>query len=115
MAEQNWEYCELRLEGLFPEGGKFFGEATGSSFNCSIRYYAPDGKNIYVELSRKGNALTYNPFFRAMAFLGTNGWELVSAQVANMSDSSLFFGQRVAILKRPIIAGRKVNEPELKF
>jgi hypothetical protein len=113
MTEQNWEYCELRLDNAIEQGG-LFSSGQGYSYDCSIRYYTVDGKFIYIELSNTNQPMSYNPFSRAMAFLGANGWELVSVQTG---DPMNFMGWRhkVAFLKRSIVTGRKVNEPELKF
>ncbi len=110
MVEQNWEYCELRLDSFVQRGTLLF-PGKGDDYDCSIRYYALDGMHIKIDLSNSGKPLLYNPFSRAMAFLGANGWELVSVQ----SNDALHFGRKVAFLKRPIVTGRKVNEPELKF
>jgi hypothetical protein len=73
-------------------------------------------------LSETGKILSYNPFAKAMAFLGANGWEAVSIQIGNAYGGStshdqdvLVWGNRIALLKRPIMPNRKINEPELKL
>ena len=120
MAEQNWEYCELRLTDVREHDGSFLSlPGKGVSFDCFIRYYVFDGKQIDIQLAQIGKILTYNPFVKAMAFLGINGWELVSLQIGNKGGGytveSLILTSRVAFFKRPIVVGRKVNEPELKL
>jgi hypothetical protein len=110
MEEKSWEYCELRLDNILERGGMLLpGEGTG--YDCSIRYYTLDG-HLYTELSNADKGISYNPFSRAMAILGANGWELVSIHIGDYDDS---WGHKVAFLKRLIISGRKVNEPVLKF
>ena len=121
MAEQNWEYCELRLKDITQHDGSFLSlPGKGTSYDCLIRYYALDGNQIDIQLAKTGNILPYNPFTKATAFLGANGWELVSVQTGNDSrpllpSKMLVWTNRVAFFKRPIVDGRKVNDPELKL
>jgi hypothetical protein len=121
MTELNWEYCELRLTSR-PEFSGLLLSIDGYSYNCFIRYYVLDENHIDIQLSEIGKKLSYNPFIRAMAFLGANGWEIVTLQMGNAHGGStthdadvLAWGNRIALLKRPIVSGRKINEPALKL
>ena len=120
MTEQNWEYCELWLENWKSYGGGLFGGQVSYGYDCSIRYYAIDGDEIRIKLAEIQNGISYNPFTKATAILGANGWELVSIQLGNrhgeqgsVTNFSLMWGNRVAFFKRPIVEGRKVDEPKL--
>jgi hypothetical protein len=114
MAEQQWEYCELGLGVLRKDKKK-----KAWVYDCYIRYYSPTGQAIHRKLATLDNALPCNPFAKAMGLLGGAGWELVSVQHGNKStggyldEYALIGDNRVAYFKRPAIAGRAVDEPEL--
>ena len=122
MTEQNWEFCELGLEKWKEHKRGLLGGEDGTSYNCYIQYYASGSSEIIKHLAKLDSVLSYDPFSKAMAFLGVNGWELVSVQYGNAyggqvshGENGLIWDNKVAFLKRLIINGRKINEPELAF
>ncbi len=121
MAEQQWEYCELVLDTIkeIKKGGR----QQGWGYDCHISFYGPGGK--FSQLASSDNVSPFNPWKRAMAFLGSAGWELVSVQHGNVALSlggipstqtiwdALSMSNRVAYLKRPVVSGRPIDEPKL--
>ena len=121
MSEQQWEYCELGLAECKKHGkGLLGGGKEGRSYDCYIRYYGPDG-GIYHVLADIDKIMPFNPFDKALYLLGKSEWELVSIQFGNRVESGsihydtghIRWDNRVAFLKRPVRAGRKVEEPKL--
>jgi len=97
-----------------------FGGQEGWGYNCSIYYYSPTGNVIKQRLATISEVKSYNPFDKSIALLGAAGWELVSVQHANMqpnypaNQSAYLSGEYiVAYFKRPVVAGRPVDEPKL--
>ena len=127
MTEQKWEYCELVLwtskKGReVDKNAKGFIKPTHEawSYNCYIRYYSPSGNVIYRTLGTLEKTLPYDPFAKAMAELGSFGWELVTVHHGNMqpnypaNELGYFrWDNKVAYLKRPVAQGRNVDEPKL--
>jgi hypothetical protein len=114
MAEQQWEYCELFLGKITEKKKK------GFLCDCYLRYNSPTGQSTLVLLATLKEAVTYNPFTRAMGLLGGAGWELVSVQYGNKSgweinDDALIKSNRAAYFKRPVMTGRAVDEPKLSI
>ena len=130
MTEQKWEYCELRLinsKQHYKEGTLFKApEHFGWSYDCSIRYYGPDGNIVFRRLAELENILSINPFFKATGLLGGSGWEMVSMQHGNVyggggsvqwdkGNYALVLDNKVAFFKRSVTPGRGVAEPQLEI
>ena len=127
MTDQTWEYCELGLGSWEKKEigkGAFKPKETIFVYDCYIRYYKPGGGEIFLSLAKLDAPLDYNPFSKAMGFLGANGWELVSVQHGNKyggggqmgwssSEYAIGWDNRVAYFKRPIVKGRAVDEPKI--
>jgi hypothetical protein len=116
VADTSWEFCELGLVQWKDHGGRGWSEHT------YVRYYAPDGSDLYQQLAELDRPISFNAFSRAMGLLGAGGWELVSVQHGNCYGGEMAYNQcgliwnnRVAYFKRPVVAGRAVNEPALLF
>lgn len=105
-----WEYCELGLWGFPDDEGVLLSGPGWHSCDCSIRYYTVDG--VVRRQLAEGRPLSIDPFPKAMALLGAAGWELVSVQHDSVEVQYLF-GRKIAYFKRPVVAGRAINEPEL--
>lgn len=119
MAEQQWEYCRLWLDGT-KQHEKLFGGTKGIGYNCYITYADSQGGGIHEQLATLDQALPFNPFFMAMARLGGLGWEMLTVQhrdhnVTQASYGGLLWNDIVAYFKRPVQSGRKVNEPRINM
>ncbi len=119
MAEQQWEYCRLWLDGTKAHE-KFLGGVKGIGYNCSIIYADINGSEIREQLTTLEQASPFNPFYMAMARLGGVGWECISVQhrdhnVTQASYGGLMWNDVVAYFKRPAQPGRKVNEPRINM
>lgn len=121
-----WESCELALTGrkkhTVTKGIIFTSEETAWSYECYIRYFSSTGQVIFRWLAKIDQTLGYNPFNRAMGLPGGYGWELVSVQLGNdpridedQTNEALILYNRVAFFKRPVVAGRAVDQPALPF
>ena len=62
----------------------FKGELKGWEYDCYIRYFRANGDVDFDNLSDLGVPLDFNPFNLGFAKLTAEGWELVSAQHANL-------------------------------
>jgi hypothetical protein len=121
MAEQQWEYCQLWLkdaEEVTP--GLRDKWAPGWSYSCYVCYCSSAGKALIHVLSqlKAKPPIGFNPFLKAMALLGTFGWEMISVQHGNASHATgvsqpLMGSHVVAYFKRPAVSGRAVDEPKL--
>ena len=117
MAEQKWEFCELRISGL-----KTDDQHTHALYEVHVFFFGEGGRvqilsNYEGEYSKEWK---FNPWARAMGRLGLLGWELVSVQhatalvsVGNICIGDIAEMNCVAYFKRPVQPGRKANEPEL--
>jgi hypothetical protein len=123
MPEQQWEYCQLSSsESKGHAKGLFGGGKEGASYSCSVNFFSPNG-GIFYKLSDIETIMAFNPFEKALSLLGINGWELVSIQFGNYIDPNatvtynrsgvIRWDNKVAYLKRPVLQGRKVDEPKL--
>lgn len=69
----------------------------------------------------KDKLLGYRAWEKALGLLGGAGWELVSVQHGNRfnentwQDNGLIDGDKVAYLKRLVVSGRGVDEPQLNL
>jgi hypothetical protein len=122
MAGQQWEYCQLWLSDsdYKTTGGVVRKEQHFWSYNCTVRYYHPNGGEIFHNLANLDKPLPFNPFVKAMGLLGAGGWELVSIQHGNawtgmQTSGWLKWDNCVAYFKRPSIPGRAVNDPKLSI
>lgn len=126
MTQIQWEYCALYLTSMKEHKSLLKGH-TGWGYDCSIFYYSPSGEVIHQQISSPETSLDFNPFNKALAFLGGFGWELVNVQHGQLAFSlggyassdyrwdTLSPNNRIAYFKRPVIAGRAVNEPRLSI
>ncbi|MBI3960821.1 MAG: hypothetical protein HY328_18575 [Chloroflexi bacterium] len=123
MAENQWEYCHLGLDGdKYHKPDKRTGNVEGWSYDCHIYYYGPS-KSQYIQLTRLDTIVDFTPFPRAMALLGLYGWELVSVQhpvygAHGGSDGDgtsgyLAWHRKIAYFKRLVVPGRATDEPKL--
>jgi len=113
---QNWELCELSLNGYvrYREKTHFY--------DCDITYYG-SGQYIYhviasTEKKHERKILFRRPpFNQAIVILCDAGWELVSHQIASGGDhlTGVGFNWQVqnAFFKRPSIKDRKLDDPKL--
>ena len=121
MAGQRWEYCQLWLANSKYErtGGVLRQEQHFWSYDCVVRYFHPNGDEIYHRLANLDKSLPFNPFNKAMALLGAAEWELVSIQygistyIGEPQGGFLKWDNCIAYFKRPSIPGRAVNDPKL--
>lgn len=121
-----WEYCVVRLvaavvRNVAPDG------SPETSYECGLEYIGFDGKQTYRSLASLERRLQYNPFEKALGVLGGAGWELVSVQhgIVPFDDSRIdgmpiggtvrAADNAIAYLKRPVEAGRAVDEPKLEW
>jgi hypothetical protein len=124
---QQWEYCELRLYSSKSHPPKSRREKQQWSYQCSLRYYTPQGEMLRVRLTTLDEPVDFHPFGRAFGLLGARGWELVSAQYGSSvgpdpetpgsvrEGGYIRWDNRVALFKRPVVEGRAVDEPNLEF
>lgn len=113
MSEQRWEYCTLRIDG------RTHNEKDDSyQYGLEIRYF---GSKILTLSSLDGRSWKeYNPWSKAMALLGEYGWEMISVQhlqLENVERGSdrLRPYEAVAYFKRPMLAGRNIDQPKLEL
>ena len=124
---QQWEFCELKTgewREIKVKGPRCSEKAWGC--NCTISYYSPtmpDGMIIHW-LAKNDQPLPYkSPMPKAMALLGTVGWDLVSIHPHSSYSDTLWlenlpenYRRSViirAFFKRPIIDGQPVDEPKI--
>lgn len=118
-TEEQWEYCQLILgEWRYDKGKKAW------YYDLSIRYFGP--RHAFRTLSEsqgKGaKPWPYNPWEMALGLLGLGGWEMVTIQHglhvvvgAGVTSGSLRWDNSSAYFKRPVLAGRRIDEPELQL
>jgi hypothetical protein len=114
-TEQQWEYCQLHLEGWRCDKGKWY-------YDLLIRYFGPQHafRRLSESQGKGAKAWAYNPWERALGLLGLAGWEMVHVQhgvyILNMGGGGQLLPDNcVAYFKRPVLAGRGVREPELQL
>jgi hypothetical protein len=124
---QQWEYCELRLYSSKSHPTKGRREKRQWSYQCTLRYYSPQGEMLRVQLTTLNEPVDFHPFGRAVGLLGARGWELVSTQYGisigpdpdapgSMREGGYIrWDNRMAFFKRPVVEGRAVDEPKLEF
>jgi len=127
---QQWEYCQLYMLGArIPTADSVPGArgavAAESHFHLHIVSIGPDGTYVRRDLVKFEDLLPDNPFYKAIGLLGGAGWELISVDVdrgpmwtdevqeilpyrVGVTPSS-----RTAYFKRPVAAGRPVDEPHI--
>lgn len=111
--EAIWEHCQLLL--LDVEG-----KGEGARYHLGIRYFGAGSKTLsWIEGERAQNWMI-NPWEEAVAGLGRGGWELVSAQHANVAGDmggggALSHDNAVAYFKRPAQPDRAIDEPALEL
>jgi hypothetical protein len=125
MSIEQWEHCVLAIEGSKKHSkGLLGGGSEGWSYDCSIWYYGPAGDVTKVTLASISDVISYNPFDKAMALLGGAGWEIVSVQhgtalyttgMGSYMGGKLHWDNIIAYFKRPVIAGRTVDQPKLNL
>lgn len=126
MADQQWEYARLYLYGAKERGAGLLGGQKGWSYDCEIVYFSPGGGVFPRTLGNRDQIQAQNPFYIAMGRLGSAHWELVSVQHANGDNvrtwysegwgtGTIMWNQVVAYFKRPVIAGRAVDEPKIEL
>jgi hypothetical protein len=116
----HWEFCALVSHATeIP--------AEGSSWSCRVTYFTPGG--VLTRQLRDPHLLEPTDIFeRAMAQLGTGGWELISLHhelvrlntvvdsenlLATVHTGYGFSPFGVAYFKRPIEPGRAIDEPAI--
>lgn len=114
-AELRWEYCQLGFYGTEQRKEKRY-------YGLSIQYFGEDSRAQYLSYLNGDNAkpLSYNPWAYAFSFLGAASWELVNIQHSLMTGGSygtgsgtLRWDDAVAYFKRPILSGRRIDEPKI--
>jgi hypothetical protein len=114
MSETQWEYCELSVTGSSVPWGQKDHAYRGTLFFCG-----PEQQHRTVVIGDLKKPVPINPFRSITAQLGERGWELVSVQHGMYEDGPggtsqlLRFDNRVAYFKRPVRAGRAVDQPPL--
>lgn len=105
---QQWEFCRLDYGGSQEERG-------GYKYNLGIVYFYQGEKYRQLASTEKGGKVfTYQPFFAAMGYLGTFDWELISVQHSTeLHGTEIKLNRAVAYFKRPIMPGRRIDQPPL--
>jgi len=131
-TQTQWEYCRLSIADAkqHVKGGilGIGGEVQGFGYNSSLTYYSISGETITEKLTTNTEPTNLRPFSTAMGLLGAGGWELVSIQHGNLAatskgttpDTTLYWDTIswncvVAYFKRLVVAGRAVNEPQVRL
>ena len=117
MNEQQWEFCCLQVSDFENVKGK------GQKWAMDIVYMAHGdrGQRSVTLATKEGSdakVWPYPPFYIAMGLLGSFGWEPVSIQHGTSGSYGYGGGKNlwydvVAWFKRPVVAGRRVDEPKL--
>jgi hypothetical protein len=115
-----WEFCQLRVVSSALVKDK------GTRYTLDVFYMG--GADVRsLSLSRighpgeEGQVWTYNPFHAALGLLGSGGWELVAIQHGVIAPTipshagDLHADNVVAYFKRPVVAGRPVDQPALQL
>ena len=132
-SEQRWEYCYLYFVGatIYDTSQRGTGARTPpvpieTHYHVHVAYMGPDGAEMERQLVKFEDQLPYNPFYKVIGLLGGAGWELVSVEVGGgvawtdevgrevvPYSAGLHPMSRSAYFKRPVVAGRGVDEPAL--
>lgn len=117
-AEHSWEYCALVSHASEDR-------RSPQTWACRISYFALEGV-MTSHVQNVGEAYPSDTFERALAQLGRAGWELVSLHhelvrnnmnvtgeefLATIHTGYSFSPFGVAYLKRPVQAGRAIDQP----
>jgi hypothetical protein len=133
MTEQllQWEHCQLVLLGVtIPQrpaaGPDDPSDPVETHYHVQVVYMGPDGTYVERRLATLDQTLDDNPFYRVIGLLGGAGWELVSMEARHDYAWTDDLGKvvvpyhagwrpvsRTAYFKRPVVAGRGVDEPQL--
>ena len=112
MSEPAWEFCQVMV-------------LRGKRSRCDLTvYYLGRGGGFHKLADLNGREWPFDPWATAMARLGAAGWELVAVQhAASLVHPAMGYGRGaagvlseesiVAYFKRPMVDGRKVDEPKL--
>ena len=111
MDVQQWEFCRLEYGGWEEKHGQY-------KYELVVRYlyYGESGRQL-ASMDRDGKVMSYDPFYTAIGYLGSYGWELINVQhglhnpytyLSNINWSSI-----AAYFRRPIQPGRRIDEPTL--
>ncbi|MDQ3705105.1 MAG: hypothetical protein M3437_07760 [Chloroflexota bacterium] len=114
MDVHQWEYCRLDYDGSKEDRG-------GSKYDVWIVYlYHEERYRQLASTGRNGRIFAYNPFYSAMGYLGTFGWELITVQhgvggagYGGSGGGGVRWDNVVAYFRRPIKPGRRIDEPPL--
>lgn len=105
---QRWEFCQLVFAGASERDGRWWADLT-------IFYIGEPNRSAVLSSSEAGTGKSWatasGPWRAALAALGRGGWELVGVQHA--AGASLDPTHAIAYFKRPVVAGRPVNAPEI--
>ncbi len=120
MDHPQWEFCQLRLVGS--------ALAQGQEMRHTLDVCYLDGTGVQTQaLARighpgeEGRVWPYAPFNAALGLLGAAGWELVTVQHGIIAPTiashagDLRIDNVIAYLKRPVVAGRAVDQPALQL
>jgi len=117
-TSQQWEYCLLAV-GI---ASRTTSKPPELAMDLGIYYFGDQYVNqlgncyhILSESSGNNRRLwSYDPWQQAIALLGVGGWELVSVHHGGDSYPDNWPNSHtIAYLKRPIIPGRRIDEPKL--
>ena len=104
-----WEFCTLELLSRTAI------RRNRRGYNCNLVFCRADGGRTHYTMAKEQDRIRVNPFLRTMAALGVAGWELVSVQHGCTDSQGLNWDVGVAYFKRPVLAGRAIDEPTLQF
>lgn len=118
MDGPQWEFCQVRLVGS--------ALAQEQEMRHTLDVFYLDGTGVQARaLARighpgeEGRVWAYSPFSAALGLLGAAGWELVTVQHGAIAPTipshagDLRADNIIAYLKRPVVAGRAVDQPTL--
>jgi hypothetical protein len=110
---QQWEYCRLQLDS-----GMYSQSQTAKRYPYYIRIqieYFSAGEPISNSFSRDTDKMDEpnRVWGQAIGLLGAAGWEMLSINLGKIRDMTLL--DATAYFKRPIEAGRRVDEPKVKL
>lgn len=121
-VQLTWEYCALVSHASTQPD-------SAGRWLCRVSYFSRDGVRTR-QLRDEHQPAPTDVFERAMAQLGTGGWELVSLQhelvrnnvnitgeefLATVHTGYAFSPFGVAYFKRPVIDGRSIDSPEISI
>jgi hypothetical protein len=117
-----WEFCAVVSHATSTTRGQV-------DWICRVSYFTQAGVRTVI-LHDTGIAAPTDVFERALAQLGAGGWELVSIDHELVRDVTPITGERflasvetgysfspfgVAYLKRPLMPGRRIDEPPIEI